>query len=244
MFYHRLEITVVRTFSGDHVKTGDAQVLSLGDLSTEDSQLFWKSVSGNENSSAIDKDEIFTRVNGICRGSITCMLLFQRLSGKDSSMGIAEEKLLDLPIFSGYLSIMNDALLESDADISKDNSKFMQMKILDLILNSEGYLLPKQLLSRSPKLLHTAEELVKNNLLSVYMAPPLGQNSRSSYPSFTFPSPVVGYFVKTQKYIILKQEMKLHVQERKRLEQELKLQMESKINLIKKRLSIHGSEDS
>ena len=232
----------VRISSGKHVQGGDALVLSLGDLSPMDSQLFWDTVNVNARTLAIEREKISTRVHHICRGNIFCMVLFQRLLEKDSSLEMAEGKLLDLPNFTCYLSIMNNALMETGAKSTEDNSSFMKMKVFDRILESEGYLLPKKVLLTSPELLHTAEELVKSNLLSVYMVPPLGQNSGLSYPSFTFLSPVVGYFIQTKKNIILEQE----IEQRKRtLEHEIEqrkrtfeVELEQEVQRIKFRLFI------
>ena len=74
--------------------------MSLGDLSLADSKLFWDTVNVNALTLAIERGKISTRVHHICCGNIFCMVLFQRLLYKDSSLEMAEVKLLDLQNFT------------------------------------------------------------------------------------------------------------------------------------------------
>ena len=220
MQYYFLNI-LVQYILGKPVKNLDAEILVLGDLSQEDSKVFWDSLNGDAS--------LFHSIHEICRGNISNMTLLQNLLQKNSSLELAIQELFGNPVFASFSSIIHGALRETDIESSKANSNYLQMEVLHRILNSDGYSLPKDSLMNSPELLETANKMVQNNNLSVYLARPLGRNKLLNYPAFTFTSPVIGYYVQTQRKKNFKTVTNEQIQQTKQQIQQIEKQTKQQI---------------
>lgn len=103
---------------------------------------------------------------------------------------------LDSPEFSCYQDIIQNVVQHPD------ELSLKQIRLLNLISSSEN--LESSVSSIPPDLVPIYEDLLQKNILASYRTCPLGKMRKIEYPTVTFPTPSVAYFISSRKPLILK----------------------------------------